>query len=86
MSNPGTENAVNFPLNSSMDDLDDQNKTDKNEKLTKLKGAFKDQIKDFSLDTMLLAGAQAAVGMSFSNTFAFGSGNAKVIKSIHKLK
>lgn len=62
-----------------MDDVED--KPDKIPKLVKLKTVFKDQLKDLSFDTMLLAGAQAAGNMSLPNAFALGSaGNIKVSK------
>ncbi len=80
MSNPDSESVLNTPQDSGMEDVEDTTKTDKKEKLSKLKNVFKDQLKEFSLDTMLLAGAQAAGHMSFSGAFAFGSGgNVKVI-------
>ena len=76
-SNADSENVTDSSFDAGMEDT---NKTDKKEKLTvKLKNAFKDQMKELSLDTVLLAGAHAANHMNMSNAFTFGTGgNIKV--------
>jgi hypothetical protein len=82
MSNPDSDSAINAPLDSRLEDVEDTTETDKKDKRTKLKHVLKDQLKDLSFDTVLLAGVQAAAGhMSFSSSFAFGS-SARV-KVIH---
>ena len=79
LSNPDSD-SVCYPT--SLDSaMEDNNATsDKKEKLSKLKNVFKDQLKELSLDTVLLAGAQAASHMASSTPFTLGSGaNIKVI-------
>ena len=77
VSNPDSENIYNPPLDSGMVDVQDSAKGEKKEKLSKLKNVFKDHMKELSLDSVLLAGAQAAGHMG---PFSFGSGgNVKVI-------
>lgn len=80
MSNPDSEGARSTPVfDSGMEDVEE--KSDKKPKLTKLKNVFKDQLKEISLDTVLLAGAQAAGNVSLPNAFALGGGtNIKVPK------
>lgn len=79
LSYPDSENMSNTRLDSGMED-EDSMKTDKKEKLTNLKTVLKSQLKEFSLDSVLLAGANVAGQMSFPGSYAaFGSGaNIKV--------
>ena len=65
-----------------MEDVEE--KSDKKPKLTKLKNVFKDQLKEISLDTVLLAGVQAAGNVSLPNAFAISGGvNIKVSDWFH---
>ena len=68
-------------MDSGLENLDEAKDTEQKVRLSKLKNSLKDQLKEFSLDNMLLAGAQAASQLSFSNAFAFSGaagGNVKV--------
>ena len=56
---------------SGVEDIDEAAKPEKNEKLRRLKHMFQDQFKDLSLDTMILAGAQAASQVNMSNPMIF---------------
>ena len=56
---------------SGVEDIEEASKPEKNEKLRRLKHMFQDQFKDLSLDTMILAGAQAANQMNMSNPMIF---------------
>jgi hypothetical protein len=78
LSNPDSD-SVCYPT--SLDSaMEDDNASDKKERLSKLKNVFKDQLKELSLDTVLLAGAQAASHMASSTPFTLGSGaNIKVV-------
>lgn len=71
VSNPDSESFFNVAADSGVEDIDETPKTEKKEKLKRLKNVFQDQLKDLSLDTMLLAGAQAASQISWPGHVTF---------------